>query len=84
MIQENKTALVKLEIERLVDSGITNIQEIYTIVCDKYGMQRPAVRRSKRELVKRLLESTDGLLISFTNVVNDLLEDKIKELQVKI
>lgn len=32
---------------------------------------------------QRLLKSTDEYLITFTNVVNDLLEEKIKELQKK-
>jgi len=32
---------------------------------------------------QRLLESNDGLLISFTHVVNDLLKEKIEEIQNK-
>ncbi len=32
---------------------------------------------------KRLLESKNGVLISFTQVVNDLLKEKLEELQVK-
>ncbi len=63
MVQENKTALVQTEIERLVDGGKTDIQEIYTIVCDKYGMQRPAVRRSKSQLVKKLKRRVEVLAL---------------------
>ena len=32
---------------------------------------------------QRLLESKDGVLISFTQVVNDLLTEKIEEIQNK-
>jgi len=61
MIQENKTALVQIEIERLIDSGISNLQEIYTIVCGKYGVQRPAARRAKRQLLAKLKHRVDVL-----------------------
>ncbi len=61
MVQENKTALVQDEIERLVDSGRNNLQEIYTIVCDKYGVQRPAARRAKKQLLAKLKNRVDVL-----------------------
>ncbi len=32
---------------------------------------------------QRLLESKDGVLISFTQVVNALLKEKLEELQIK-
>lgn len=61
MVQENKTALVQIEIERLIDSGRTNLQEIYTIVCDKYGVQRPAARRAKKQLLVKLKHRVEVL-----------------------
>ncbi len=54
MVQENKTALVQTEIERLIDKGQNDLQQIYTIVCDKYGVQRPAARRAKKQLLAKL------------------------------
>lgn len=66
MVQNNLTALVQIEIGRLIDSGKTDLQEIYTIVCDKFGIPRTSVRRIKKQLVedlKKKVKVLDSLTI---------------------
>ena len=52
---------VKTEIIRLLDSGMTDKQDIYTSIVDQMGVPRPTVRRVARELLAELKKKVDVL-----------------------
>ena len=57
----SQTEDVKTEIIRLLDSGMTDKQDIYTSIVDQMGVPRPTVRRVARELLSELKKKVDVL-----------------------
>lgn len=55
MICEIKNKVIKDAIEKLLGNGKTNISEIYTIICNRYGLPRTTVRRIKKELLHEMI-----------------------------
>ena len=56
MHPKNQNASIKEIINRLLETDITDKQELYTKVVQETGFPRPTVRRVAAELRKELLE----------------------------
>ena len=56
MHTKNQNAAIKEIINRLLETDITDKQELYTKVVQETGFPRPTVRRVAAELRKELLE----------------------------
>ena len=56
MNRTNQSTVIKAAINSLLDKGVTDKQDIYTIVVDELGVPRPTVRRVARDLRNELLE----------------------------
>jgi transcription initiation factor TFIIIB Brf1 subunit/transcription initiation factor TFIIB len=49
-IQKTKRFIVKKEIDKLMDAGMTDNRQIYTRIVKDLGIPRPTVRRIAREM----------------------------------
>jgi len=48
----SQSDIIKQEIEKCIDEGMTDKRKIYTKVVDKLGVARPTVRRCARTLIQ--------------------------------
>ena len=55
MNRTNQSTVIKEAINSLLDEGVTDKQDIYSIVVDKLGVPIPTVRRVARDLRNELL-----------------------------
>ena len=55
MNRTNQSTVIKETINSLLDEGVTDKQDIYSKVVDKFGVPRPTVRRVARDLRNDLL-----------------------------
>ena len=49
-MSKTNTTIIKEAIEELLDKGLTDKQDIYSLVVERLGVPRPTVRRVAREL----------------------------------
>lgn len=54
MVQVSESSRIRQELEKLIDNGETDIQKIYTIICEKHGVPRPTVRRVKNHMLNKM------------------------------
>lgn len=50
------TTIIKKAIEELLDKGLTDKQDIYSLVVERLGVPRPTVRRIARELREDMIK----------------------------
>ena len=78
MNRTNQSTVIKAAINTLLDSGITDKQDIYTKVVDELGVPRPTVRRVARDLRNELLEKI-SILQSETRLTVSSVNTKAEE-----
>jgi len=74
----NQSTVIKAAINTLLDSGITDKQDIYTKVVSELGVPRPTVRRVARDLRNELLEKI-SILQSETRLTVSSVNTKAEE-----
>lgn len=67
------TQEVKNTINKLLDAGMKDKQEIYTKVVEELGVPRPTVRRVTRDLIKEMMQK---ITILQSEVSEPTLEDR--------
>ena len=78
MNRTNQSTVIKAAINTLLDSGITDKQDIYTKVVSELGVPRPTVRRVARDLRNELLEKI-SILQSETRLTVSSVNTKAEE-----
>ena len=78
MNRTNQSTVIKAAINTLLDSGITDKQDIYTKVVSELGVPRPTVRRVARDLRNELLEKI-SILQSETRLTVSSVDTKAEE-----
>ena len=56
-----KSVIIEVEIEKCLDRGITDRQEILSKVVEKVGVSRPVIRKIMRDLVQKYKKKTKVL-----------------------
>lgn len=69
MNRANQSSVIKEAINSYLDRGITDKQDIYTMVVDDLGVPRPTVRRVARDLQTELLEKIKILQTSGSKAI---------------
>lgn len=56
-----KSVIIEVEIEKYLDIGITDKQEILSKVVEELGVSRPTIRKVMRDLIQKYKKKTKVL-----------------------